>query len=102
MAHTHTYTHLLLSSALHFVHVNVALKHTLQGVTDYMCSYRIISRTDVTITGESDHIESSGITHEMTKVGSDAACTVICRITGNLSYQINVVEENKYFVEVEV
>lgn len=77
--HAHLLQHLLLSSALHFVHVNVALKHTLQGVTDYMCSYSIISRTDVTITGESDHFETSG-TLVMTKVGSDAA---YCNLQNN-------------------
>jgi len=31
-AHTHTHTHTLLSSTLHFVHVIVAMAHTLQGL----------------------------------------------------------------------
>lgn len=64
MPHTHAHTHnkhLLLSRALLFVYVNVALAHTLQGVTDYVRSQSIISRTDADIIGEPVHSGSCEI-----------------------------------------
>lgn len=48
----------------------MALVHTLQGVTDYVCSWSIISRTNAAIIGEPAQSGSCEITIVMTKAGS--------------------------------